>query len=171
MKTILLLTIVCAASAQAQYSSAWSAFDSGSATHHGGATTHAGIFSAWHSEPLESTDYESQQFYPTLPLAVQIPGLPALTITRVGDHVRVAWPASATSFTLQETSALDPSGAASIDSNLSASSSTSISTSISASISASGWQGIPGPYPQTGEERYIIVPASEAARFFRLMAP
>ena len=143
MKTILYLTIIGAVSAHAQYSSDWSEFDAGSATHQSGAITHSGILSSWHSVPMRSADYEIRHGYPMLPMPVQTLGLPVLTITKIGDHVRVAWPASAANFTLQEARSLD----------------------------SPAWSGIPGPYQQDGDESFVLIAASGAARFYRLMSP
>jgi hypothetical protein len=145
MKTILCLAlIICAGTAHAQYSSNWSEFDSGRASHTGGVVSHAGVFSGWLRQPMSSTNYTNQQGYPSLPMPAQTPGAPVLTITLVGQNARVAWPASATSFTLQESAAIG-SGAA--------------------------WINVPGPYQENGGERFILVPPAQAARFYRLMAP
>ncbi|MBC8096683.1 MAG: hypothetical protein H7Y43_12810 [Akkermansiaceae bacterium] len=144
MKTILCLTLMCAASAHAQYSSKWSEFDSGRAAHNGGSISHAGVFSGWLRKPMNSANYEIQQGYPTLPLPVQTLGLPMLTITLVGNNARVAWPASATSFTLEETAVIG---------------------------SGVSWMSVPGPYQVNGNERFILVPASQPGRCYRLIAP
>lgn len=146
MKLTILLTLtflgIC--SARAQYSAEWSEFDAGTASHQATGISHAGTFSGWLRTPMQSANYESQQGHPTLPIPVQTPGLPALTITRAGNNVRVAWPASATDFTLQEADTVD-GGAV--------------------------WSDIPGPYPQSNDECYLLVPATDAAVFYRLMAP
>jgi hypothetical protein len=91
-----------------------------------------------------SVNYTNQQGYPSLPMPVQTPGAPVLTITLVGQDVRVAWPASATEFTLHETAAIG---------------------------TGTSWSSVPGPYQENGGERFILVPASQAIRFYRLMAP
>jgi hypothetical protein len=144
MKTILCLTLMCAATAHAQYSSKWSEFDSGRAAANGGSISHSSVFSGWLRKPMNSASYEIQQGYPGLPMPVQTPGLPVLTITLVGNNARVAWPASATNFTLEETDDIGNSAS---------------------------WAGVPGPYQESGGERFILVPASQPGRFYRLMAP
>ncbi|HVR36356.1 MAG TPA: hypothetical protein VMS21_10960 [Methylomirabilota bacterium] len=93
---------------------------------------------------MSSVNYTNQQGYPSLPMPVQTPGAPVLTITLVGQNARVAWPASATEFTLQETAAIG---------------------------TGASWSSVPGPYQENGGERFILVPASQAIRFYRLMAP
>jgi hypothetical protein len=144
MKTIFLITIICAATAQAQSTSDWSVFDSGHATQSTGAVTHSGVFSGWSGQPMSSVNYTNQQGYPSLPMPVQTPGAPVLTSTLVGQNARVAWPASSTEFTLQETAAIG---------------------------TGASWSSVPGPYQENGGERFILVPASQAIRFYRLMAP
>jgi hypothetical protein len=145
MKIILCLTLLCAFTAQAQYSSKWSEFDSGRATQSGGTISQNGVFNGWLRKPMASANYVNQQGYPTLPVPVQTPGLPTLTITLVSTNARVAWPAStSSSFALQE--------------------------SAIAGIGAS-WVNVPGPYQENGGERFILVPVTPPSRFYRLFAP
>jgi hypothetical protein len=145
MKTIFCLTLLCAFIAQAQYSSKWSEFDSGRATHSGGTISQVGVFNGWLRKPMTSANYVNQQGYPASPTPVQTPGLPTLTITLVSTNARVAWPAATSgNFALQE--------------------------SALAGVGAS-WVNIPGPYPENGGERFVLVPVTQPSRFYRLFAP
>jgi hypothetical protein len=73
-------------------------------------------------------------------------GTPALTVTRSGNNVILSWPASATGFVLQESTALaNPS-------------------------SSTVWN--PGPAPVlSGEEYQITLPSPSGNRYFRLRQP
>lgn len=145
MKSIILITILCATAMHAQdYTSNWSEFDSGRAAHNGGTITHAGVLCGWLRTPMSSAGYTNQQGHPSLPMPVPTQGAPVLTITLVGGNARVAWPASAAQFTLQQSPALG---------------------------SGDSWTDVPGPYQENGGERFILVPPAQAARFYRLMAP
>lgn len=143
MKTILCLSLLWAAGLQAQtYTSAWSAFDSGVATSQTGAVTHRGLFGSWASHPLQSADYTLEAGHPSLP-GTGVPATsPSLRISLVGNKVRVSWPA-ATTFVLQE----------------------------NPTLANSSWVDVAGPYQSSGDERFILVPATQGDRFYRLRLP
>ena len=144
MKTIICLTLICAASLQAQtYTSAWSAFDSGVASSQSGAVAHRGLFGSWACHPLQSANYEIEAEHPSL-LIPESPGeAPSLRISLVGNNVRVSWPASASSFVLEE----NPTPA------------------------NGSWADVAGPYQSDGNERFILVPAVQASGLYRLRSP
>jgi hypothetical protein len=129
-KTLIALLLVCAAGAQAAtYTSEWSAFDSGLAQSQSGTVTHSGVLGGWVT--------------PVLPVAAPALELPTLTIVLVGNSVRVAWPATAIGFELEEISVLN----------------------------GGGWTSIPGPYQTDGSEYFILAPLAQDNRFYRLRLP
>jgi hypothetical protein len=143
-KTLVSLILVCAAWAQAEtYTSDWSAFDSGLGQSQSGAVTHAGLLSTWAGESLQSEDYTIEPGPPTLPGAEPASDAPLLTIALVGNNVRVAWPASATGLNLEE------------------------ATDLNGGI----WTTVPGPYQSNGDEQFILAPAVQGDRFYRLRGP
>ena len=142
MKTILCLTLICAATAHAQYSSAWSEFDAGHNASHATATAHRGVFSGWLRHPMQSSNYTMQQGNPS-PVVVPVTTAPVLTISRVGPNVRIAWPAAAASFVLESRPDLTV---------------------------GSSWSNVPGPYQTNSTERFILTPASQPSQFYRLMS-
>ncbi len=145
MKTIICLTLICAASLHAQtYTSTWAAFDSGVASSQSAAVAHRGLFGSWACHPLQSANYAIEAEHPSMPIP-DLPGeVPSLRISLVGNDVRVSWPASASSFVLEENPAL---------------------------TDGASWVNVDGPYQNDGSERFILAPASEAGRFYRLRSP
>jgi hypothetical protein len=143
MKTLVYLTLACAAGLQAAtYTSGWSAFDSGNGQSHQSGVAHGGQFSGWFTQPLHSADYTAQAGQPSEPAAEPMPGAPLLTVTRMGNHVRLSWPLSAGTFVLEEKAALDNSS----------------------------WVIVPGPYQTDRTEQFILLPAASSSGFYRLMA-
>jgi hypothetical protein len=144
MKKSICLTLACAAGLQAAtYNSDWSAFDAGHGQSQGHEILHAAMISGWFSQPLHSANYSVQAGPPSMPLVEPTPGAPVLTIVRAGDQVRISWPASAGRFVLEESAALD----------------------------GGGWRPLSGRYQDDGIEQFILVPAWEASRFYRLTSP
>jgi hypothetical protein len=143
MKTILCLTLICAATAQAQYTSAWSEFDAGTSASQAAATTHRGAFTRWLRHPMQSASYAMQQGNPPTPMVPPPTTVPILTISRVGSDVRISWPASAAGFVLEATQDLTV---------------------------GSSWSGVPGPYQSNSTERFIVAPASQSGQFYRLVS-
>lgn len=144
LKLILGLTLLAAATAHAQYSSDWSQFDSGAATHNGGTFTHAGVIGGWLPQPAQSASYENQSGNPQVPTPAQSVIPPILNISWSGFNLRVAWSDSAVGFLLQGKPAFEP---------------------------ANPWTDIPGPYQQGGGEFFILVSPVEESRFYRLISP
>jgi hypothetical protein len=61
--------------------------------------------------PMSGGNYSLVGGFWSLVAAVQTPGAPRLTITRMGGGFRISWPSSATAFSLQQnTTIADPSG-------------------------------------------------------------
>jgi hypothetical protein len=138
MKIILCLTLLCVATAQAQYNSAWSEFDAGSRVNQAAATANRGVLTSWLRLPMQSANYTMQQGLPVTP--VPAPVIPILAISRVGSNVRVSWPLSAASFVLQSSPV--PVG--------------------------SSWSNIRGPYQSNATEWFIAIPPSQPNQFYRL---
>jgi hypothetical protein len=144
MKTFLALTMACVAGLHAAtYTSEWSAFNPGHGQSQNTNLVHAGAFSAWLSQPLLSADYSLQTGPPSMPLVEPAPAAPVLSIVRIGNQIRVSWPA-ATGITIEETSDL---------------------------AHDSAWTTVPGPYSTDGAEQFILVPVSTTSQFYRLAFP
>ena len=143
MKTIICLTLICAARLQAQtYTSSWSAFDSGMASSQSAAVAHRGLFGSWACHPLQSANYTIESEHPSLQIPEPAVEAPRLRISLAGNAVRVSWPAS-TTFVLEENPTL---------------------------VNGS-WVNVAGPYQSDGNERFIRVPAAQASGFYRLRSP
>ena len=68
MKTIsCFITLFCAATVQAQYSSTWGEVDSGHGISQTTTTTHYGMLSAWPSHSMQSAHYTRRHRIPALP--------------------------------------------------------------------------------------------------------
>ena len=91
MKTIIGLTLLCAASLQAQtYASSWSAFNSGRASSQSGGVGHLGVLGSWACHPLQSANYAIEARHLSMPIP-ESPGQgPSLRISLVGNGVRVS---------------------------------------------------------------------------------
>lgn len=143
MKTLLCLTLICVATAQAQYKSAWFEFDAGASDSAGKSETiHRGVFTGWLRHPMKSSSYTLQQGNPSAPLTI-VPDetAPALTITRSESYVRISWPVSAASFVLEARPDLNE---------------------------RSSWSVVPGRYQTDGAEWFVLVPPSQSSQFYRL---
>jgi len=126
-KTLVSLIFACAACAQAAtYTSEWSVFDSGLAQGQSGAVTNIGVVGAWST--------------PILPAVEPTPTPPLLTISLVGNNVRVSWPAWAMGFELQERT----------------------------DLSGGSWITILGPYQSDAMGLFILAPATQGSRYYRL---
>ncbi|HYG24283.1 MAG TPA: hypothetical protein VEH04_16005 [Verrucomicrobiae bacterium] len=144
MKRILTLLLLCAANVHAQYVANWSEFDSGRAHYQGGNISGTGVFSGWLRKPMSSASYGNQQGYPSLPMPAGTAGIPLLTITLAGSNARVAWPLWAANFSLEE--------------------SVVVGTGVF-------WTNVPGPYQMDATQFFMVVPATQDGRFYRLTAP
>jgi len=144
MKTIICLTLICAASLQAQtYTSSWSAFDSGVASSQSGVVAHRGAFGSWACHPLQSANYDIQAELPSMQIPESPSEAPGLRISLVGSNARVSWPASASTFVLE----------------------------VNPNLVNGSWVDVAGPYQSDGAERYILVPATQVTGFYRLRSP
>ena len=142
--------LVATATLHAQtYTSSWAAFDCGvaSSQSQGGAVAHRGLFASWACHPLQSANYTLQAAHPSLPISEPSgPAAPSpnLRISLVGTDIRVSWPASTSStFILQQ----NP-------------------TPVNGS-----WVDVLGPYQSSGAEHFLLVPATERQRYYRLRTP
>lgn len=129
MKTKILLSILFTTAVvanAASYNSGWSVFDSGLAQAQNASAKHTGVLGAWVS--------------PFMPLTQAPQPAPLLTITLVGNQVRVSWPISATGFELEER----------------------------AELNSGNWSTIVGPYQSDATEHFILAPVNQAGRFYRL---
>jgi hypothetical protein len=109
MKTNALFAVISAlgiASASAQYSIDWYSVDGGGGTSSGGAYTLSGTIGQPDAGTMAGGGYTlSGGFWSVV--ALQTPGAPLLTVTRMGVDVVVSWPtADAAGFVLEEVSAL-----------------------------------------------------------------
>ena len=77
---------------------------------------------------------------PFMPLTQAAQPAPLLTIKLVGNQVRVSWPLSATGFELEER----------------------------AELNSGNWSTIAGPYQSDATEHFVLAPANQASRFYRL---
>jgi hypothetical protein len=144
-KIIVLLSFLWALGLQGQiYTSHHSTFTAGVASQQAGGISHAGAMGSWLSTPMNSANYEHQHESVALPVPLSSAGAPLLTVTRSGNNVRIAWPASATGFVLEGRVTLDAS---------------------------SNWEGVDQEPEQSGEERFLLLPASAAQSFYRLAVP
>ena len=122
------------------YISGMCAFDSGFCRNQAGATKHTGSLGGWLHRPVQSSNYSIGPGAP-LPGSASVGIPPILTIGDAGNSIRISWPKSASGYVLQESS--------SIDSGLT-------------------WTNVSGPYQTNEIEWFIILPATEAGRFYRL---
>jgi hypothetical protein len=77
---------------------------------------------------------------PFLPAAATTPSAPVLSIVLVGGNVRVSWPVSVVGFELEERPDVD----------------------------GGIWTTIAGPYQSDATEQFILAPATQSSRFYRL---
>ena len=144
MKTILALTLLCAATAQAQYSSGRSEFNSGDAITQNATATHRGVFNGWLPRPMQSANYTSQPGIPNSPIPSPVDPAPALTISIAGTNVRVSWPPTVMTYDLETSPHMG---------------------------AAATWVLVPGPYQFNGVEHFVLVPISGTSAHFRLVTP
>jgi hypothetical protein len=142
MKTFLCLTLVCAANLQAAptYTSNQSSFNGGFGRNQNGGTANCGVFDSWLRQPLQSANYTMGA--PPLPSSAPAPIAPSLRIILMGSDVRVSWPIEATGFLLLESEALG---------------------------NGASWGKVTDLYQDDGVENYVIIPAAESSRFYRLV--
>ena len=114
MNTRLILSIVCTltawpAAAQ-NYSVTWSTIDGGGGTSTGGVFSVRGTIGQPDAgRPHTNGTYSVTGGFWALPVAVQTPGAPTLTITRINaTQARISWAPNTPGFWLQETTTLNP---------------------------------------------------------------
>ena len=146
--TFILVTLAIRASAQSN-SIVKFAIASGGGTSTGGVMALSGtIGQPDASGPLSGGPYSVVGGFWALPVAVQTPGAPLLSVESLGGNsVRVYWPLPATGFVLDQTAALATAPA------------------------TSSWSQVSFPYQTNATHISITVPSPTANKFYRLRKP
>jgi hypothetical protein len=102
---LLLLAVLFALPASAQFSIDWFTFDGGGGTSTGGVYTVSGTIGQPDAgNAMSGGNYTVTGGFWSLVAAVQTPGAPLLTVTRSGSSVMISWPVSPGGFSLQQNS-------------------------------------------------------------------
>lgn len=108
--TTLALALTAGSAVAQSYSLNWATIDGGGGTSTGGVFTVRGTIGQPDAGgPLTGGSFAVTGGFWALPIAVQTPGAPTLTIARVNaSQVRISWAPNTPGFVLQETATLTP---------------------------------------------------------------
>jgi len=130
-----------------QYAIDWFTIDGGGGTSTGGVYSLSGTIGQPDAGRMTGASYALDGGFWGFVGTIQTPGAPVLSVERIGTSVRVFWPAPATGFVLDQTTALATTPAATM------------------------WTQTPFPYSTNATHISITVPAPMGTRFYRLRHP
>jgi len=144
-RAFILIALLAPALAQAQsYSIDWFTIDGGGGTSSGGAYSVSGTIGQPDAGRMAGGNYTLDGGFWGIIAAIQTPGSPLLRIfLTTTNSVVVAWPVSATGFSLQQNPI----------------------------IGSAGWAGVTNPVNVVGSENQVIISPPVGNRFFRLKNP